>query len=137
MYKKNSRMKFVRKIYLDTSVINFLFADDSLERKQITIDFFDNFIATGVYRTYISGFVIDEISQTTNQKKKIKLFNECSIKRVLSSLRGIVRLAMCVGMPWQSAGFEIVTRYPEQIASSCLLAMTYGFSLFRPDSFII
>ncbi len=33
------------------------------------------FIATGVYKTFISGFVIDEISQTTNQKKKIKLFN--------------------------------------------------------------
>ena len=66
-------MKFVRKIYLDTSVINFLFADDSVERMQITIDFFDNFIKTGVYKTYISGFVIDEISKTSDQKKRMKL----------------------------------------------------------------
>jgi len=51
------------------------------------------------------------------------------LKRVLSSLRGINRLAKCVGMPWQSAGLEIVTRYPKQIASSSLLAMTW-FSLF-------
>ena len=48
-------------VYLDTSVINFLFADDSPERKAITIDFFDNFIQTGIYETYISDVVIAEI----------------------------------------------------------------------------
>jgi hypothetical protein len=34
------------KVYLDTSVINFLFADDPPEKKEITIDFFENFIRT-------------------------------------------------------------------------------------------
>ena len=32
------------KIYLDTSAPNFLFADDSPEKKEITIDFFENFV---------------------------------------------------------------------------------------------
>ena len=30
------------KIYLDTSVINFLFADDSPEKQDITIEFFES-----------------------------------------------------------------------------------------------
>ena len=46
------------KVYLDTSVINFLFADDAPEKKEITIDFFDNFIKTGIYKPYISNFVL-------------------------------------------------------------------------------
>ncbi len=66
-------MKRKIKIYLDTSVINFLFADDCPERKEITIDFFNNFIKTGIYDTFISGFVINEIDKTTNIKKKEKL----------------------------------------------------------------
>ena len=36
-------------IYLDTSVINFLFADDAPEKKEVTVDFFNNFIKTGIY----------------------------------------------------------------------------------------
>ncbi|MFC2138864.1 type II toxin-antitoxin system VapC family toxin [Bacteroidota bacterium] len=69
-------------IYLDTSVINFLFADDSPERKEITQDFFDNFIKTGIYECYISGFVIDEIENTTNKDKReklLKIIEECPI----------------------------------------------------------
>lgn len=42
------------KIYLDTSVINFLFADDSPEKKEITEQFFDLFIKTGIYETYFN-----------------------------------------------------------------------------------
>ncbi|MFB6307604.1 MAG: PIN domain-containing protein [Flavobacteriales bacterium] len=57
-------------IYLDTSVINFLFADDSPEKKEITIDFFDNFIKTGVYETFISDVVIAEIEDTNDPEKR-------------------------------------------------------------------
>ena len=32
------------KIYLDTSIINFLFADDAPEKKEVTIDFFENYL---------------------------------------------------------------------------------------------
>ena len=39
------------KLYLDTSIPNFLFAVDSPEKMEITKDLFDNFIKTSVYRT--------------------------------------------------------------------------------------
>ncbi len=58
------------KIYLDTSVINFLFADDAPEFKKVTIDFFEHFIKTGYYDSYISPFVIEEINATRNEIKR-------------------------------------------------------------------
>lgn len=57
-------------LYLDTSVINFLFADDAPEKKEITVDLFDNFIRLGVYDTYITEFVIAEINQNTNELER-------------------------------------------------------------------
>ena len=57
-------------VYLDTSVINFLFADDAPEMKDITVDFFNNFISKGVYKTFISEFVLQEILQTNDLKKR-------------------------------------------------------------------
>lgn len=60
-------------IYLDTSAINFLFADDAPEKKEITVDFFDNFIKLGIYDTYITEYVIAEINQTTNESERERL----------------------------------------------------------------
>jgi hypothetical protein len=42
------------KIYLDTSVISFLFADDAPELKAVTEDFFQNYVRTAVYDVCIS-----------------------------------------------------------------------------------
>lgn len=61
------------KIYLDTSVINFLFADDSPELRDITIDLFENYIRKNKYKSYISDFVLFEIGKTKNDEKKVKL----------------------------------------------------------------
>ncbi len=63
------------KIYLDTSVINFLFADDAPEKMEITVDFFENFVKTAIYQTYISEFVIAEILDTKDDIKKEILLN--------------------------------------------------------------
>jgi len=63
------------KIYLDTSVINFLFADDAPERKEITIDFFQNYVKKKRYDVYISPVVIDEINRTKNDKKRQSLLD--------------------------------------------------------------
>ncbi len=63
------------KIYLDTSVINFLFHDDAPEKKEATLDFFDNYVKTGVYETLISVFVTQEIRQTDNEQKRNLLLN--------------------------------------------------------------
>ncbi len=60
-------------IYLDTSVINFLFADDAPEKKEITVDFFENFVRLGVYDTYITEYVIAEINQTNNEEERTRL----------------------------------------------------------------
>lgn len=65
-------------IYLDTSVINFLFADDSPEKKEITIDFFDNFVKTEVYETFISDVVIAEIENTNDPNKRQTLLDVIS-----------------------------------------------------------
>lgn len=61
------------RLYLDTSVINFLFADDAPEKREITIEFFGRYIKTGVYETVVSSFVMDEILQTPNEVKKNQL----------------------------------------------------------------
>jgi len=63
------------KIYLDTSVPNFLFADDSPEKRDITIDFFENFIKLGLYDSFVSPVVIAEIEDTNNIKKRNDLIN--------------------------------------------------------------
>jgi predicted nucleic acid-binding protein len=60
------------KIYLDTSVINFLFADDAPEKKEVTIDFFENYLDN--FDVYISSIVFDEIDNTRNEDKKVRLY---------------------------------------------------------------
>jgi len=52
-------MKKLR-IYLDTSVINFLFADDAPEKRDITRKFFEKQIAD--YDVFVSAVVMDEIN---------------------------------------------------------------------------
>ena len=63
------------KLYLDTSVINFLFADDAPELQKITIAFFNNFVQENKYDVYISEITNLEISRTTDTKKKDDLYS--------------------------------------------------------------
>lgn len=49
------------KIYLDTSVISFLYADDAPDLKAVTHDFFENYVKKDVYDIYISQVVVTEI----------------------------------------------------------------------------
>lgn len=63
------------KIYLDTSVINFLFADDAPEKKEITISFFSDVILKNVYDVFVSRFVIEEILKTEDENKKKQLLD--------------------------------------------------------------
>ncbi len=71
------------KIYLDTSVINFLFADDVPEFKKITEDFFMNYVKKGKYLVYISDVVIAEIAKTKDKEKRkllLKVIEEYSLR---------------------------------------------------------
>jgi len=62
-------MKKLR-IYLDTSVINFLFADDAPEKRDATIEFFDDYVSRNRYSTFVSPVVTDEIARTKDADKK-------------------------------------------------------------------
>lgn len=70
-------MKKLR-IYLDTSVINFLFADDAPELQRITTTFFDRFVKTETYAVYVSDVVIREIHKTPNDIKRKQLLDVIS-----------------------------------------------------------
>lgn len=63
------------RIYLDTSVINFLFADDSPEFRDRTIEFFDEWVKPGKYEVFISKVVVDELSDTKDPEERKKLLN--------------------------------------------------------------
>jgi hypothetical protein len=63
------------KIYLDTSVINFLFADDAPEFKQVTEDFFAEYVAKQIYEVYASDIVILEIMKTNDLQKRNQLLS--------------------------------------------------------------
>ena len=63
------------KIYLDTSVISFLYADDAPDKRDATVEFFDDFIANHKYEVYISDFVIAEIEGNTNEVTKQKMLD--------------------------------------------------------------
>ena len=63
------------KLYLDTSVPSFLFADDSPEKREVTIRFWD-ILKLGLYDVVISDILLIEISKSEiplNQKLEDKL----------------------------------------------------------------
>lgn len=62
-------------IYLDASVINFLYADDAPAMQANTVDFFTNFIKPGLYQTFVSKFVVQEINNATNAKRRQQLLS--------------------------------------------------------------
>jgi hypothetical protein len=66
------------KIYLDTSVINFLFAQDAPQFQQATIDLFESYIRKEFYQTYISDYVLEEINNTSNGDKRTELLKVIS-----------------------------------------------------------
>jgi len=71
------------KVYFDTSIISFVYADDSPEKRDITRDFLDNYI--NFYDVYISRFVIAEIENTTDialKDKFMKILSKYPVKLI-------------------------------------------------------
>lgn len=68
------------KIYLDTSVINFLFADDAPDFKRVTEDFFANY--SHRYSLNISDIVIMEIDKDPDSKHRKKLMDIIKSHRI-------------------------------------------------------
>jgi predicted nucleic acid-binding protein len=84
-------------VYLDTSVINFLFATDAPELQEITHDFFEQCIRLKRYQTIVSDFVIQELMQTSDAHHRARLLqviDDYSIEvRTATSLAETTRLA--------------------------------------------
>jgi len=59
------------RVYLDTSVISFIHADDSPEKQSITREFFKNYLS--IYDVYISDLVLAEIENTCDSVLRNKL----------------------------------------------------------------
>jgi predicted nucleic acid-binding protein len=80
-------------IYLDTSVINFLFADDAPEKRDITKEFFENYVGTLRYQSFVSEFVFFELENTSDREKRQKLLDAVAMYP-LESLETTNRLEM-------------------------------------------
>jgi predicted nucleic acid-binding protein len=61
------------KVYLDTSIINFLIAEDSPEYRKYTEMFFLMKVENNEVEAYVSRTVIEEISKTHNDKRRKSL----------------------------------------------------------------
>ena len=55
------------KVYLDTSVVSYLYQEDTFERMQDTLALWELF-RQGVYEVYISDIVLREIDRCTEEK---------------------------------------------------------------------
>ncbi len=74
------------KIYLDTSVINFLFADDAPEKMEITKEYFDKFVREKIYNHFVSEIVIDEIEKTKDiehKRRLLKIIDEFELEMLI------------------------------------------------------
>ena len=60
------------KLYLDTSVISFVYADDAPEKQSLTKEFFEKYLS--VYDVYVSSLALTEIENTQDAvlRKKLK-----------------------------------------------------------------
>lgn len=81
------------KVYLDTSVISYLYQEDAFERMQDTLALWELF-RQGVYEVYISDIVLREIDQCTDEKLRVLLNYMKQIKyHVIETDKDTVELA--------------------------------------------
>jgi hypothetical protein len=63
------------KVYLDTSIINFLIVEDSPDYRKDTEIFFETVIAANKIEPYISRVVFEEINNTVEIERREKLLS--------------------------------------------------------------
>jgi predicted nucleic acid-binding protein len=83
----------IPKVYIETSVFNFYFADDAPDKRNDTLRLFEE-IRQGKYEPYTSDFAVQELQRTQEPKRKamIDLITEYSVS-VLSEDDETRRLA--------------------------------------------
>ena len=62
-------------VYLDTSIVNFLKADDSPDYREVTELFFEKNVVSDEIETYVSRIVFQEINNTENLVKRNELLD--------------------------------------------------------------
>jgi len=62
-----------KRIYLDTSVISFYFAEDAPEKMPVTKEFFDVVMGKDEYQICLSSLVFDELGNTMELERRAKL----------------------------------------------------------------
>ena len=83
-----------RKIYLETTVFNFPFADDAPQYTADTKRLFDE-IKAGMFEAYTSEYVVEELEKTKDEHRRnqmLQLLGDCGAK-VLEQSAEIERLA--------------------------------------------
>ena len=84
------------KLYLDTSVLSFIFADDAPQLKRVTERFFEDMEK---YEVYISEVVIREISKTKDAERRDRLLRAVEKYRLIllgtEKMEEVARLAQC------------------------------------------
>jgi predicted nucleic acid-binding protein len=58
----------ITKVYLETTIFNFPYADDAPDKKQAALTLFDE-IKAGKYQPYTSGYVIEELVKNGEPKQ--------------------------------------------------------------------
>jgi len=61
------------RVYLDTSVVNFVFADDAPDFQRATLDFFEHYARQ--YELYVSDVVLLEIDRTEDLEHRRRLIS--------------------------------------------------------------
>ncbi|MEO0166885.1 MAG: hypothetical protein ABIL39_12185 [candidate division WOR-3 bacterium] len=79
------------KLYLETSVWNFLLADDTPEFRDVTKKFFDE-ITTKKYGIFISDIVITEINRTKDKSKRESLLAKLNLYQAIVKLKTKVKV---------------------------------------------
>jgi len=74
------------KLYLETSVWNFLFADDAPEKMEVTKQFFED-IEREEYEIYISELTLVEIKRTKDERKRGQLLETITGHRPIELAR--------------------------------------------------
>ena len=92
VFERLCAMKTPR-VYIETSVFNFVFTDDAPEKKQDALKFFAE-IKAGLYEPFTSQYAIDELSDAPEEKRRkmLNLLTDYRIKLIETS-DDAVRLA--------------------------------------------
>jgi predicted nucleic acid-binding protein len=115
------------KIYLDTSVISFYFAEDAPEKMAITRKFFEQVLIKDEYEISLSGTTVSELSDCTNLELRLKLLT--FVKTLPAKVHPLNDVVNQIAKEFVEAGY-IPAKYQED-------AIHLAFALFLNVDYIV